>query len=81
MKRINEKEKKINTLHLCEMNKHTQVKEMSSFTENNKKTKINRNEKLSDNNMKDIHVKKVSTDKKMPLISHETNKQQEQKKN
>ena len=29
--------------------------------------------------MKDIHVKKVSTDKKMPLINHKTNKQQEKK--
>ena len=79
VKRTNEKETKINKLHLCEMNNHTQVKEISSFTENNKKTKINKNTKLSDNNMKDIHVKKVSTDKKMPLISHETNKQQEEK--
>ena len=30
--------------------------------------------------MKYIHIKKVSTDNRMPLISHKTNKQQEQKK-
>ena len=29
--------------------------------------------------MKDIHVKKISTDKELPLIPHVTNKQQEKK--